>query len=488
MDNSTVKSLNDWKTVRNSILEHTYNSGKYTTNNIDAIILNYCANKKDCNLGTSYLNFLKRENIKPNLATIGKYLKLLYTINADMVFKKGKKLPLIEEELILRYYEDLRRDYPVLDSISLENAILALSVTSKWKTCLDLLKDVKVTSTPNTACYSSIVAAAFLNKEEEMGWAIIEEMMQSERIPSSIVFHSYLSHLRQKRSKRLITDKLETLFLFLQKHDVKCDEEVISNIADLAERLQMLNIFTTVSYKGVCQNCNSRMANFELTPKEFAELKSAVLEKIIVGENVFTRTDPDELRRFNEFVTNMGTFDVVLDGLNVAYSAGTRHSPVVHSALVAAVVSHFVNHNKRILVLGRVHMNKWPRKNWGYVTENATVFLTQNISQDDPYLLYCALQSGQNTIIVTRDLMRSHKFMLKSPSLKNNFNRWLNQRQWQLIRVDDHRGPIFRIPPPFTITTQKANGMWHIPYEKNNIIDKDRYNDTWLCLRTTQFI
>ncbi|VEN35039.1 unnamed protein product [Callosobruchus maculatus] len=487
MDNSTVKSLNDWKNVRNSILEHSYNSGKYTKNNIDALIINYCANKKDCDLGTSYLNFLKKENIEPNLATIGKYLKLLYTINADMVFKEGKKLPVIEEELILRYYEDLRRDYPVLDSYSLENAILALSVTSKWRTCLDLLKDIEATATPNNLCYSSSIAAAFINKEEELGWAMLEEMLQCERIPNSYAFHGYLSRLRRHRSKRLIIEKLEMLFLFLQKYDMKCPEDVIKNIADLADGLKLLNIFTTVSFKGICQNCQSRMTNFELTPNEFAELKGAVLENVIVGKNVFSKTDPDELERFKKFVTNMGTFDVVLDGLNVAYSAGTKNSPVVHSGLVAAVVSHFVENRRRVLVLGRKHMNKWPKQNWGYVNENATVFLTQNISQDDPYLLYCALQSGQNTVIVTRDLMRSHRFLLESPNLKKNFNRWLNQRQWQLVRVDEQRGPIFRKPPPFTVTTQKANGLWHIPYEQNKVNEKDQYIDTWLCLKTTQF-
>lgn len=89
-------------------------------------------------------------------------------------------------------------------------------------------------------------------------------------------------------------------------------------------------------------------------------------------------------------------------------------------------------------------MNRWPKKNWGYVTQNASVFLAQDISQDDPYLLYCGLSSGKDTVIVTRDLMRGHKFLLKDPRLKILFNRWLLQRQWQLIRVDERKGPFFR--------------------------------------------
>lgn len=82
-------------------------------------------------------------------------------------------------------------------------------------------------------------------------------------------------------------------------------------------------------------------------------------------------------------------------------------------------------------------MNRWPKKNWSFITQNSTVFLTQNISQDDPYLLYCTLNSGKDTIIVTRDLMRGHKFLLKLPKHKILFDRWLSMRQYQLIRVDN---------------------------------------------------
>lgn len=87
-------------------------------------------------------------------------------------------------------------------------------------------------------------------------------------------------------------------------------------------------------------------------------------------------------------------------------------------------------------------MQKWPQRNWNYVTENADTFLAQSLSQDDPYLLYCALNSGLNTIIVTKDLMRSHLFKLVDPRLKVLFNHWLMQSQYQLKYVDN-RGRVF---------------------------------------------
>jgi ribonuclease P protein 3 len=108
-------------------------------------------------------------------------------------------------------------------------------------------------------------------------------------------------------------------------------------------------------------------------------------------------------------------------------------------------VSHFVNRGKKVLVMGRNHMNKWPKKNWRYIQENAEIFLTQDLSQDDPYLLYCALHSGKDTIIITRDLMRNQKFLLKNVRQKLLFERWLAKGKYHLLRVQPSGIPIFRV-------------------------------------------
>lgn len=89
-------------------------------------------------------------------------------------------------------------------------------------------------------------------------------------------------------------------------------------------------------------------------------------------------------------------------------------------------------------------MNQWPKYNWEFILQNSTVFLTQDISQDDPYLLFCALSSGKDTILITKDLMRGHRFRLKSSKHKTLFSRWLAQRQYQLIKINTLGRPIFR--------------------------------------------
>lgn len=98
-------------------------------------------------------------------------------------------------------------------------------------------------------------------------------------------------------------------------------------------------------------------------------------------------------------------------------------------------MKHFVDLDMNVLVLGRKHMERWPSQYWGYVANNTDTFLADSLSQDDPYFLYCALHSGLNTIIVTRDLMRSHKFKLKDPVKKILFNRWIGQCRYEVQHI-----------------------------------------------------
>ncbi|CAH1163414.1 unnamed protein product [Phaedon cochleariae] len=477
-----INSRREWGNVRQTILNHEQNRKHYTMDNIDALILGFCTTRKEYELGFSYLQFLKDENIKPNLATIGKYFKLLYHCNEKYYFIEKKKNP-EDEEYILKCYQDLRSDYPILDSLSLENTILGVSMTHEWKKCLDFMEEIKITTIPNNISYSAIISAAFLNNEEELGWQLLEEMFRNGRNPGSVIFLTYLSNIGKMKNTAYGAEKLERLFTFFHENDFKCDKEVADAISSLYKKLDNHSSFTQVSYKGVCNNCHLKLNNYEVGQEEFDDLKKKLFKNVIIGRDLFVKTNPAELRKFQNFINDMDCFDVVLDGLNIAYSAGTKHSPQVLSAMVAAVVSFFVNQKKKVLVLGRIHMNRWPKEHWGYVTNTCSVFLTQNISQDDPYLLYCALHSGKDTIIVTRDLMRGHKFLLKYPKDKILFNRWLSQRQFQLLRINEEGKPIFRIPPSFTSVSQKNDDIWHIPYENETQVDKNDFHKSWLCLK-----
>ncbi|RZC42647.1 mitochondrial ribonuclease P protein 3, partial [Asbolus verrucosus] len=340
IENSSIQSVQDWKNVRNKILNTSGPQGPVTPFNIDAMTVD--------------------------------------------------KLSQQDEDRILMLYNNIRKSYPALDALTLDNVIRAISLTTQWKHCIDLLEEVKVTATASATAYNAVISAAFVNNEDDLAWKLLSEML----------------------------DSLDDLIELLKKIEINVHPSIVTH--------------------------RSKLTSFDLTDDEFNDLKNKIIQNVIVGKDVFNKTTSDELRKFKNFISTMENFDVVIDGLNVAYSVGAKQPPLVTSGLVASVVSHFVNQGKKILVLGRNHMNKWPRQNWGYIRQHSTVFLTQDLSQDDPYLLYCALNSGKDTIIITKDLMRGHKFLLKNVHLKILFDRWLSQRQYQLVHVQDSGTPMFK--------------------------------------------
>lgn len=263
IENSQINSVNDWTNVRKAILEHELNRGQYTNHNIDAVIVRHCLKTKQYDLGTSYINFLSQQKVKPNLATIGKFLKLIYLRNYESCLESGKTCKVSEEKLIVKYYEDIQKDYPVLDSFSLESVALALSVTSKWKECLNLFKEIKVTAVPSTTTYSAVVASSFLYNEEALGWQLLEEMLGYEKIPTSLAYLAYIKSVTKIRKKDNAIIKLEKLFLFLQENDLKCNQDVGVSILQLGKKLDFQSDFTTVSYinvKIIFYNYNFRLA------------------------------------------------------------------------------------------------------------------------------------------------------------------------------------------------------------------------------------
>ncbi|MGH0189784.1 UNVERIFIED_CONTAM: hypothetical protein FKN15_038607 [Acipenser sinensis] len=99
------------------------------------------------------------------------------------------------------------------------------------------------------------------------------------------------------------------------------------------------------------------------------------------------------------------------------------------------VVSHLAQQNLRLLVLGRKHMlrgsRSWDRKNMSVIQQKADCFFTDNISEDDPFLLYATLHSGNHCKFLSRDLMRDHKACLPDSSTRRLFFKW--QRGHQLV-------------------------------------------------------
>lgn len=138
-------------------------------------------------------------------------------------------------------------------------------------------------------------------------------------------------------------------------------------------------------------------------------------------------------------------------------------------------------------------MKRWPNFVKRVESNNGQLFLTHDLSQDDPYLLYAALQSGPSCDIFSRDLFRTHAHQLELPELRATFRKWQRVHQYSFSSPTKSEMPKIFIQPPvkYQISAhQNSEGYWHVPWteEETGAIAKlpdvpfevPRY---WLCFK-----
>ncbi|KAH0620538.1 hypothetical protein JD844_021102, partial [Phrynosoma platyrhinos] len=151
---------------------------------------------------------------------------------------------------------------------------------------------------------------------------------------------------------------------------------------------------------------------------------------------------------------------------------------VEHQFQLLDVVTHLTQQNLRLLVLGRKHMlngsRQWNRNNMAAMQKKADFFFTENMSEDDPFLLYATLHSGSHCKFVTRDLLRDHKACLSDSLTRRLFFKW--QRGHQMVLSNYTPGKRIKFEPVLNYDTivQTTGDTWHIPYD-DNLLERSSY-------------
>ncbi|CAM2116049.1 unnamed protein product [Caretta caretta] len=191
-----------------------------------------------------------------------------------------------------------------------------------------------------------------------------------------------------------------------------------------------------------------------------------------------------ELEEFQNFVENNPPYDIVIDGLNVANVSNKRNQ----SQTLLDVVFHLAQQNLRLLVLGRKHMltgsHSWKRHIVAAMQKKADFFFAENVSEDDPFLLYATLHSGSHCKFLTRDLLRDHKACIPDSLTRYLFFKW--QRGHQMVLSHYWPGKRIKFQPILTYDTvvQTTGDTWHIPYDEQ-LVERYSYEvpTKWLCLQ-----
>ena len=382
----------DWHSVRKELIE----SERFINAlNLDGIIIEKCNKDIRLDVAKSYINFLKSQSFVINDVSVSKLLRLFYRhhrkINQEY---EEEKFHISEEDEaeIIKFSKSLMEKHQVLDASIAENIIHGLSLTREWTKCIDLLRHIKVTSTPSTSTYSAIILKALEEKELDITWNIINEMFSKQIVPSIIVL---LKYFRMFERDDVMTEKM---FEAMRDNSLLLPEKVINYYKNVFNTTRDCKI-VKIGKNGNCPSCNNKLSTMKLNETEFMKLSNTFLDNVMIRRDIFIKTSPDELKRFKDFIDRAIPFDCVIDGLNVAYSHGTdqpvkmfvknvsQNSLLAHYAnsynnsafQIASAVKYFVDRNQTCLVIGRNHMRKWPKDKMDYIRRNSSLFLADNM-------------------------------------------------------------------------------------------------------------
>ncbi|XP_067634905.1 mitochondrial ribonuclease P catalytic subunit isoform X2 [Eurosta solidaginis] len=375
-------SVSEWEDLRKNLIS-TYKN--INSVNVDAVILGLCGGPEVICLAKSYMHYLQSSGMEANIATIGRLLRIY---NIAYHAKGGHETALNAEEQqdILKMYAKLRERYEILDATTCENLICGLVCTKEWHLGLELLDMMKLTSTPSLTAYTELTIKAFSKLGDfKIGWRLLEQSVAQRKEPKCDAYIAYLKNIANEPAN--FESNFEMFLTFLEQNELIITEKVTQFITDNFTTSLSHAKSTQIDDQWKCANCGLHMRRIDISAGEYAKLSNSFLNKVLIRSDVFQKSTPEEVERFNRFITQTAPYDCVIDGLNVAYSAGVKKQPKMMALLLANVVKHFKKQGKHLLVLGRMHMNNWPKDEMLYIRRNAKLFLTNDLN---PFNIWCA--------------------------------------------------------------------------------------------------
>ncbi|XP_059566578.1 mitochondrial ribonuclease P catalytic subunit [Myotis daubentonii] len=382
-------------------------------------------------------------------------------------------------------YEILKARYKSLESSASTLLIRGLIHSDRWREALLLLEDIKKVMIPSKKNYGDCIQGALLHQDVNTAWNLFQELLDHDLIPMMETLKAFFDFGKDIKDDQY-SKKLLDILLYLRNNQLYPGESFAHSIKTWFESVpgeQWKGQFTTIQKNGQCLGCGKTIESIHLSAEEYEFLKRKILSDVIDGGDQYKKTTPQELERFQNFVERCPPFDVVIDGLNVA----KMFPKARESQVLLNVVSQLAKQNLRVLVLGRKHMTvqraRWRKDEMEKVQKQASCFFADNISEDDPFLLYATLHSGNHCKFITKDLLRDHKACLPDAKTQRLFFKWQQGHQLAIINRFPGSKITFQHIPSYDTVVQTTGDSWHIPYDED-LVERYSYEvpTKWLCL------
>ncbi|XP_043261739.1 mitochondrial ribonuclease P catalytic subunit [Colletes gigas] len=463
-------SKETWEGLKKDLLD----MQRFEPTSVDTVIMELCCDERFVDAGLSYYNFMMQNNPQLSAAITSKLFKLYE--------KKPSPITEAEKVYLSDLYKTMIERYVVLDQLTTSYYIGVLCKTGQWKKSIDVIKYYEGHNSKFLKIgYSSLINYFLENGMMKLAEKYLLCIFERSYAPCNDVYINYLKYCLKEM--KTFNENIEKLFTLWRDYDIKPHMDVVTEYMKTCNAVGWFAEITTIK-DSMCQICKQNLSAAKLSEEEFEYLSNSVMQKFLVDKN-YEISHPKELKRFIDFIDKTKPFDVVIDGLNVLYSNNNSS----HSQKYMNVQRLFTNFvDQKVLIIGRQHMKCIPIvKN---LQEQATFFFVDNISKDDPFLLYAALASKSNTKIISNDFMRQHKFCLDDSKLRILFKKWQCTHQYKMVESRNsvqlkllnsvgcdglhyvHSG------------AQKHNNCWHVPFQNASTTAMNVeyvHEKNWIC-------
>ncbi|KAL4237398.1 hypothetical protein ACF0H5_002116 [Mactra antiquata] len=472
--NDFTMNDNQWDTLRKEILDQS----RGLAPGLDYTIMKAVSKKPDLSL--SYYQHIKKKGVV-NIPT-----KIQFCINCAYKYE-DPVVEVIEEMKTSKVFDD-NKDMKILFSSAF---IKTVAETREWRTLIKpfLSRPLAHGSYDSgwTSSYLSSFAiflkAALKHKDFETFfeiWNGIGILMRLSGDISTAIFQGWEEGHYPLDLLFEVTKLIE--LPFTQNEAEKIQEYCRNEWNDVVD----VDASRVTSGMLSCNVCNGHLQEDPpIDMKIFEEMCKAVKNHIVIGENIYKTSHPEEFEGFMKFIEKEKPFDIVVDSLNIRpHWKRTRYGTDCKS--FDFLKDLYFNHGLRILFIDKT-ASKQQERMW---SRFAYSFSFQSNTNDDVYTLLAACMSGPYCYILTNDNLRDSLKYIEQP-LRSYFDKWIDQRR--IFFHQERNRPVW--PAVFKWTTQETKESWHVPYRQNvrrdnffnhPIMAESRGKD-FICLRKKNY-
>ena len=378
----------------------------------------------------------------------------------------------------------------------------------------------------------SLANVALINDREDIFWTILNDSsFHNNHVyirhgvnhdmlkKNEDIFEKYLRYCKKKYvdSPNEEADAISKLFEYMRAHFILISLEFFRVLEDILSETQPKmgsEIISGVNEKCVrvkqnkfggptkCKNCLQPISSPHLSQKDIDLLKENIMSKLILKDDVYLSTNPSELRMFDAVLAKSGSYDIIVDGLNVCGLAGNNRNDDFKKEkdyytkekridmgyrrhqefILQSVLEKLNERGLKPLLIHRKYLKKY--RNIKEINKLCQYVILETTSNDDPFFIAAALNSGPKTYILTNDMLRQHNNGLEDPYLQRIFSYWQMLAQvkckWLVFKTDHpnnkgifnandntFRKVMLYFPDNRVIRATRNTHGWHIPITGN---------------------